>query len=127
MAIPEIRKNIIYILPYVDNSWKWIELAKKSGAFFSDAYRGNRYEERFEIISNILTQSEASILFPFLTDVNQIIDYMESGITYIEEKARGKRKRPGIASYSDAYTSGLFHSIKSKAEDILANRNIYEV
>ena len=29
----EIRQNIVHVLSYLDNSWKWIERAKEGGSF----------------------------------------------------------------------------------------------
>lgn len=123
----EIRKNIIYVLSYLDASWKWIELAKERGPFLVDAYRCTEYSQRFEIISECLSKEESSRLFVLLTDINQLIDYMEEGNRYIRQRVNEKRRLSGITSYVDSYTIGLSHSIMKKAEDVLDSRDIYDV
>lgn len=121
----EVKKNIKFILSYLDNSWEWIELAKERGPFFSDVYRCDRYIERCEIIASQLTQEEFSELYALMTDINQIIDYMEDGSSYLKMKM-GKKK--GVCfTYSDVYTIRLSHSIQNKAERVLEKRKIYEV
>lgn len=123
----EIRRNIVYILSYLDISWKWIELAEKTGAFLKDAYRCTKYLERYEIVSGCLSKEESSKLFALLTDINQLIDYMEEGSRYIRERVRERQRSCNLTSYVDAYISGLSYSIKGKAEDILNNRDIYDM
>lgn len=120
----EVRKNIVYILSYLDNSWNWIELAKERGPFFTDAYRCNRYVERCDIISSQLTQEEYSELYALLTEINQVIDYMEEGSNYIRTKSK---RRNGLLPYSDSYTIGLSRSIQIKAEQILEKKRIFEI
>lgn len=121
----EIRTNIMYFLSYLDNSWKWIELSKDKGPFFTDFYRCDRYLERCNIISSVLTQEEYFQLYTLLTEINQIIDYMEEGIKYL----RSKTKHRSIATirYSDFYTCALSNSIKNKAEAILEKKEIYKI
>lgn len=123
----EIRQNIVYVLSYLDASWKWIELAKERGPFLTDAYRCREYSKRYEIISGCLSKEESSKLFALLTDINQLIDYMEEGFRYIHERTKGKKRISGLTSYVDSYTIGLSHSIMGKAEEVLNNRGIYEV
>ena len=123
----EIRQNIVYVLSYLDVSWKWIELAKERGPFLTDAYRCREYSKRYEIISGCLSKEESSKLFALLTDINQLIDYMEEGFRYIHERTKGKKRISGLTSYVDSYTIGLSHSIMGKAEEVLNNRGIYEV
>ena len=123
----EIRRNIVYVLSYLDASWKWIELAKERGPFLTDAYRCMEYSDRYEIISECLSKEESSKLFAFLTDINQLIDYMEEGSRYIRERVKGRRCLSGLTSYVDSYTIGLSHSIMGKAKDVLNNRDIYDV
>ena len=123
----EIRQNIVYVLSYLDASWKWIELAKERGLFLTDAYRCREYSKRYEIISGCLSKEESSKLIALLTDINQLIDYMEEGFRYIHERTKGKKRISGLTSYVDSYTIGLSHSIMGKAEEVLNNRSIYEV
>ena len=123
----EIRQNIVHVLSYLDNSWKWIERAKEGGSFFTDAYRCTKYLERYEIISGCLSREESSKLFALLTDINQLIDYMEEGLDYIQKKEKGRRHSRGLTLYVDSYTSSLSHSIMAKAKNVLDNRDIYDV
>ena len=123
----EIRKNIVHVLSYLDVSWKWIELVKERGAFLTDAYRCVNYLEKYEIISECLSKEESSKLFTLLTDINQLIDYMEEGLGYIRERTKGRRRSSGLTSYVDSYTIGLSHSIMRKAKEVLNNRDIYDV
>lgn len=123
----EIRQNIVHVLSYLDNSWKWIERAKEEGSFFTDAYRCTKYLERYEIISGCLSREESSKLFALLTDINQLIDYMEEGLNYIQKKEKGRRHSRGLTLYVDSYTSSLSHSIMAKAKNVLDNRDIYDV
>lgn len=81
----------------------------------------------YEIISGCLSKEESSKLFALLTDINQLIDYMEEGLRYIHERTKGKKRISGLTSYVDSYTIGLSHSIMGKAEEVLNNRGIYEV
>ena len=85
------------------------------------------YSKRYEIISGCLSKEESSKLFALLTDINQLIDYMEEGFRYIHERTKGKKRISGLTSYVDSYTIGLSHSIMGKAEEVLNNRGIYEV
>lgn len=123
----EIRKNIVHVLSYLDVSWKWIELVKERGAFLTDAYRCVNYLEKYEIISECLSKEESSKLFTLLTDINQLIDYMEEGLGYIRERTKGRRRSSGLTSYVDSYTISLSHSIMRKAKEVLNNRDIYDV
>ncbi|MBQ3163824.1 MAG: SMEK domain-containing protein [Lachnospiraceae bacterium] len=121
----EARKNIMYLLSYLENSWKWIELAKERGPFLTDVYRCNNYIERCDAISSHLTQEEYSELYALLTEINQVIDYMEEGNEYLRQLRIGKH-RSGLIRYSDSHTCGLSHSIMVRAESILEKKGIYE-
>lgn len=122
----EARKNIMYLLSYLENSWKWIELAKERGPFLTDVYRCNNYIERCDAISSQLTQEEYSELYALLTEINQVIDYMEEGNEYLRQLRIGKH-RSGEIRYSDSHTCGLSHSIMVRAESILEKKDIYEI
>ncbi len=121
----EVRKNLIYLLSYLDQSWQWIELAKDSGAFLTDAYRCDQYIHRCEAVSSKLSQEENSKLFAMMTEINQLIDYMEDGSRYL--KTKSSKRRSSFMAYSDSYTSSLGHSIRRKAQSILEKRDIYNI
>lgn len=121
----EVRKNIISLLSYLEQSWKWIELARDSGAFLTDAYRCEQYIHRCEIVSSKLSQEENSKLYAIMTEINQLIDYMEDGSKYL--KARTSKRRSSFVAYSDSYTASLSRSIRAKAQSILEKRDIYNV
>lgn len=52
---------------------------------------------------------------------------MEEDSRYIRERAKRRRYLSGLTSYVNSYTIGLSHSILGKAEDVLNNRDIYDV
>lgn len=62
-----------------------------------------------------------------LTDINQMIDYMEEANNYVKLKTKN-RKRIGVYNgYNDAYTIGLSCSVRNKAEQIIEKWDITEI
>lgn len=123
----DVRKHIMFILSYLDNNLKWIELASERGCFFTDFYRCDRYIERCEAVSHVLSPEEFAKLYALLTDINQMVDYMEEANYYIKSKT-SNRKRLGVYNgYKDAYTIGLSCSVRNKAEQIIEKWDITEI
>lgn len=123
----DVRKHIMFILSYLDNSLKWIELASGRGCFFTDFYRCDRYVERCEAISHLLSPDEFSKLYALLTDINQMIDYMEEANDYVKSKTSNKKRSGGYIGYKDAHTIGLSCSVRYKAEQIIEKWDITEI
>lgn len=120
--------NVCYAAPRSKRKARdWYETQLTVGA---DVYRMEGYPEKnkpYEIISGCLSREESSKLFALLTDINQLIDYMEEGLNYIQKKEKGRRHSRGLTLYVDSYTSSLSHSIMAKAKNVLDNRDIYDV
>ena len=121
----EVRKNIIYLVSYLEHSWEWIELARNRGVFLTDVYRCEQYIHRCEIVSSKLSPEENSKLYAMMTEIDQLIDYMEDGFKYLKD--RTSKRRSSFLAYSDSYTASLGRSIRDKAQDILDKRDIYNV
>lgn len=121
----EVRKNIIYLLSYLEQSWEWIELARDSGAFFTDVDMCDQYIHRCEIVSSTLSQEDNSKLYAIMREINQLINYMKDGTKYLKSKT--SKRRSSFVVYSDSYTASLSRSIRAKAKNILEKRDIYNV